>query len=185
MSTLNELYEKIYDNNFIRQERRINITLKPFRLFNKIRKIHNGYEVEYTNLDTKEVLHAESDIVIFATGLETKFPSCLKGISHLLHLKNTEPRLVVGKNFEVSWEYCRQNSIYVQNMSRFSHGSWESNISLAAWRSAMIINHLTDGVVFPRVDCSDNPFVSWCDASEEKDFSLSPSIKGKSCHELN
>lgn len=123
LSTLNELYEKIYDNNFIRQERRINITLKPFRLFNKIRKIHNGYEVEYTNLDTKEVLHAESDIVIFATGLETKFPSCLKGISHLLHLKNTEPRLVVGKNFEVSWEYGCQNSIYVQNMSRFSHGS--------------------------------------------------------------
>lgn len=31
LSTLNELYEKIYDNNFIRQESRINIILKPFR----------------------------------------------------------------------------------------------------------------------------------------------------------
>lgn len=96
-----------------------------------------------------------------------------------MHLNDTEPRLIVGKNFEVSWEYSHQNSIYVQNMSRFSHGSWESSIILAAWRSAMIINHLTDGVVFPRVDCSDNFFMSWCDASEEKYLSLSPPIQGK------
>ncbi|MBU2711508.1 hypothetical protein, partial [Zooshikella harenae] len=143
---------------------KLNVILKPFRKFTEIQKVSNGYNVIYQNMETHELVLAEADAVIFATGFENKFPSVLSEISDLLHLGDDEQPLKVGSNFEVSWEYGHLNTIYVQNMSRFSHGPWESNISLAAWRSGKIVNHLTQGNSYPMLNVNDSPFVSWRDS---------------------
>lgn len=169
LDTLTELYEKIYENNFIRKDSNLNVILKPFRKFSEIQKVSGGYNVIYQNMETHESVLTEADAVVFATGFENKFPSMLSEISDLLHLDDNEQPLKVGSNFEVSWEYGHLNTIYVQNMSRFSHGPWESNISLAAWRSAKIVNHLTQGNSYPMLNVNDSPFVSWRD-SDRNDY---------------
>lgn len=91
---------------------------------------------------TCSVRYAESlsDVVILATGFRQQIPEFLEPIRERVPIE--EESFCVGTDYRVSWNGSDANRIYVQNGARKSHGVADSNLSLAAWRSATILNSL-------------------------------------------
>jgi lysine N6-hydroxylase len=59
--------------------------------------------------------------------------------------------LEVNRDYSLEWDGPAGARLYVQNMSEPTHGVADPNLSLAAWRSAQILNAVTGRKVY-RVD---------------------------------
>jgi lysine N6-hydroxylase len=82
-----------------------------------------------------------ADIVVLATGFEQKLPPC---VSPLL-LVNDDGTPRVRQDYRVDSGPC---PVYIQNGALRSHGVADPNLSLSAWRSAVILNSATGRQVF-------------------------------------
>jgi lysine N6-hydroxylase len=82
-----------------------------------------------------------ADIVVLATGFEQKLPPC---VSPLL-LVNDDGTPRVRQDYRVDSGPC---PVYIQNGALRSHGVADPNLSLSAWRSAVILNSVTGRQVF-------------------------------------
>jgi lysine N6-hydroxylase len=103
----------------------------------------NGKEIRLTlhnRLDGSREYHG-ADLVILCTGFVERLPGYLDKLQERLHL-DEHGRLRLGSEFDVQWDGPKANRIYGLNIGRFTHGIAEPQLSLAAWRSAVIINHL-------------------------------------------
>ena len=98
------------------------------------------------NLTGLEESHTGT-VIILATGFETKLPACLAPIMDKLSLCD-DGLLQLDQNFKVHWEGNPDNSIYAVNAGLGSHGIADPQLSLAAWRSAKIINDLASELCF-------------------------------------
>ncbi|ACA19386.1 L-lysine 6-monooxygenase (NADPH) [Methylobacterium sp. 4-46] len=86
-----------------------------------------------------EVLRTE--VVILATGYRYALPDCLAPIRHRLAL-DADGRPQPSADFAIRWDgpdHCR---IFALNAGLTSHGIAEPQLSLMAWRSAVIVNAL-------------------------------------------
>jgi lysine N6-hydroxylase len=54
----------------------------------------------------------------------------------------------VETDYSLRWKHGDRHKIFVQNRSRYAHGLQDSNLSLIAVRSAIIINSLFERPVF-------------------------------------
>jgi len=59
----------------------------------------------------------------------------------------------------VQWQHQMNNQIYAVNAGLSSHGIAEPQLSLMAWRSAKIINHLAGKNVFDLSETQN--FIDW------------------------
>lgn len=135
------LYKDLYFRKYVDKDP-MNLDILPMRNLTDIKKNEDGsFSMVLMNnfLHEQEVI--EGDIVILATGLQSKLPDAIQGIRHLLEL-DEKGRPVLSKSFQVKWNGPNTNKIYALNMSRHQHGIAEPQTSLMAWRSAMIINDL-------------------------------------------
>jgi lysine N6-hydroxylase len=82
-----------------------------------------------------------ADIVVLATGFEQRLPSYVS--APLLVNDDGTPR--ARQDYRVSAGQC---PVYVQNGARRSHGVADPNLSLSAWRSAVILNSVAGRQVF-------------------------------------
>nr|WP_299239694.1 SidA/IucD/PvdA family monooxygenase [uncultured Halomonas sp.] len=88
-----------------------------------------------------------ADVIIFATGFESRLPDCLAPLSERLQ-RDQQGELVLGANFDVHWDGPAGHRLYAVNAGRHSHGIAEPQLSLMAWRSATILNHVAGRRVF-------------------------------------
>ncbi|WP_353981521.1 SidA/IucD/PvdA family monooxygenase [Salinicola endophyticus] len=100
----------------------------------------------------------DADVVIFATGFCSQLPACLAPLAERL-TRDAQGELVLGPHFEVAWDGPAAHRLYAVNAGRHSHGIAEPQLSLMAWRSATILNHVAGREVFDLAD-SDGP-VAW------------------------
>jgi lysine N6-hydroxylase len=82
-----------------------------------------------------------TDIVVLATGFAQKLPPC---VSPLL-LVNDDGTPRVRQDYRVESGRC---PVYIQNGALRSHGVADPNLSLSAWRSAVILNSVIGQQVF-------------------------------------
>ncbi|SFP42913.1 lysine N6-hydroxylase [Amycolatopsis arida] len=82
------------------------------------------------------------DVVVLATGFTPRLPSFMEPLHD--RMPRTDDGYQVARDYRVPWDGPDTNRIYVQNGARTSHGVADPNLSLAAWRSATIINSLLD-----------------------------------------
>src|SRR5690606_14979152 len=110
-------------------------------------KTERGYVARIQNnfLFSEEAI--EADIVILSTGFCIKTPKFLEPLAHLLAF-DSENRFIINKNFNLEWKGPAENKIYALNFSRHRHGIAEPQTSLMAWRSAVIINDLTQKEIY-------------------------------------
>ena len=138
-STLRELYRELYEQQLCNDGRAVE--LLPAR---DMASAHsNGKEIRLTlhnRLDGSREYHG-ADLVILCTGFVERLPGYLAKLQERLHL-DEQGRLRLGSEFDVQWDGPKENRIYGLNVGRFTHGIAEPQLSLAAWRSAVIINHL-------------------------------------------
>ncbi len=154
---LTDIYQIMYQRFDVKAEKRW-ITLQPNRTAHGIRATKSGFNIHCCNaLDKNEEVH-QADLVILATGFESALADCLTPILPLLNLDNNSS-LILGRHFDVQWKHQKTNKIFAVNAGLSSHGIAEPQLSLMAWRSAIIINHLSNKKLF---DVSDSQgFIEW------------------------
>ncbi|MGW7344415.1 lysine N(6)-hydroxylase/L-ornithine N(5)-oxygenase family protein [Streptomyces sp. NPDC054854] len=99
------------------------------------------------DLDRREVHTA--DVVVFCTGYRSALPACMDPLAD--RLLNARGEHEVNRDYSLAWDGPAGVRIYVQNMSETTHGVADPNLSLAAWRSAQILNAVMGRKVY-RVD---------------------------------
>ncbi|MFD4136574.1 lysine N(6)-hydroxylase/L-ornithine N(5)-oxygenase family protein [Streptomyces goshikiensis] len=90
-----------------------------------------------------------ADVVVFCTGYRSGLPDCVAPLAD--RLLNSSGELEVNRDYSLEWDGPADVRLYVQNMSEPTHGVADPNLSLAAWRSAQILNAATGRKVY-RVD---------------------------------
>ncbi|WP_409281677.1 lysine N(6)-hydroxylase/L-ornithine N(5)-oxygenase family protein [Pseudomonas defluvii] len=161
--TLRELSQALYENEFL------NTQAVPARILPQREVVamqrhgghfqltnHNGFNGARERLDADEV--------ILATGYQQTLPKCIAAlIPRLVH--DQEGGLVLNQDYSAQWDGPASNRIYVQNAGRYTHGIADPQLSLAAWRSAVIINSIAEKPLYATTPVP--PPLTWSHAREE------------------
>jgi lysine N6-hydroxylase len=139
-STLAEIYQLLYER------RHLALDGARFRLL-------PGREAQAADLDRRQCTLAlanrfdggresvDADLVVMATGFAWRLPDCLAPLADRIAADGTGA-ITLDQHFRLAWEGPRGARIYVLNGGLHSHGIAEPQLSLMAWRSAVIANDL-------------------------------------------
>lgn len=83
----------------------------------------------------------DSDVVIFATGYQPQQPAFLAPLAARLQL-TPDQQYQIAPDFTLQWQGPQENCLFAVNAGMHSHGIAEPQLSLAAWRSALILNRV-------------------------------------------
>lgn len=114
--------------------------------------------------DTGKIETCGTDVVIFATGYRSEFPSYLEPLRE--RILDGDGALRVRPDYRLDWDGPEHLGIYVQNAAEHTHGIADPNLSLAAWRSARIVNSISGRPVYRTEDFRST--ISW-DGTEQLD----------------
>lgn len=107
--------------------------------------------------DTGKIESCAADVVIFATGYRNEFPRYLEPLRG--RVLDGDGALRVRRDYSLDWDGPEHLGIYVQNSAESTHGIADPNLSLAAWRSARIINSICGRTVYRTEDARST--ISW------------------------
>ncbi len=142
-----ELYRELYDRTYLHQDD-VDWRLLPDRTLTDIFCNESGYyELRLNNALSSNNESVIADVVILCTGFQNNLPQYLEPIRPLLNLDSLD-RFQLSSSFKVKWNGPDDRRIYAVNAGLHSHGIAEPQLSLAAWRSATIINDLTEKETF-------------------------------------
>jgi lysine N6-hydroxylase len=139
--TLRELSQLLYENDFLNDERG-NYRILPFRDVRGMTRNDGSFRLEMRNGFDHGVEHVTADVVILATGYNHTVPSYLKSLGPLL-ARDAHGRFKLDQDYTLAWSGPATNRVYIQNGGRYSHGIADPQLSLAAWRAAVIANSVT------------------------------------------
>lgn len=136
-ATLRELHDRCYEFSVTREGPRFE--LLPARELVAVEPRQAGFELIAHNLldDQREQLGA--DYLILCTGLREQLPQCIEPLLPELEL-DERGRPQVDRTFELRRRRRADERVYIVNGGRTTHGIAESQLSLMAWRSAVILN---------------------------------------------
>ena len=141
-STLKKLYRRLYERKLEAANGSDHgISLRPFR--DVISAEQDGPEIALTmrNGFDNSIETLAVNMVVLATGYRFVLPEFLHSLENRIELNSIgEP--VLESDFSLAWDGPGENRIFVLNAGRHSHGIAEPQLSLAAWRSAVIANAL-------------------------------------------
>lgn len=143
---LEMLYNDLYQIKHV-QKSELDFKILPCRRLSGLSKNDKGYRARFENTFCHSEEFIEADVIILSTGFCIGAPKILDPIKHLLNF-DAENRLVINKNFDLDWKGPKENKIYTLNFSRHRHGIAEPQTSLMAWRSATILNHMTQKDIY-------------------------------------
>lgn len=143
---LRAIYQELYDKFEVQKQRKW-VRLLPHRTVTGMVNNIAGFDLQVDNNLTGLAESYTGTVIILATGFETKLPQCLAPIMDKLELSD-DGLLQLDQNFKVRWQGNADNSIYAVNAGLGSHGIADPQLSLAAWRSAKIINDLAQETCF-------------------------------------
>lgn len=139
--TLDAIYQRLYHRFDVLHQPR-DVRLLPHRTLDNISQKTDGrFRLQALHgLDHCEE-HFEADIIVLATGYRPGLPDYLEPLLDRIPY-DREQHLPLRPNFNLEWEGPANNRIYAVNAGIHSHGSAEGQLTLTAWRSAKILNHL-------------------------------------------
>lgn len=143
-----ELLQKIYQRLYVLEcleDDRNRVRLLPRHALTAMSA--GGTQLQIQNTHTNQHATVHADIVIFCTGYQWQLPAFLEPLRHRIEL-DAHGKFSVNEDFSIVWDGAGSNRIYVQNAARHTHGVPDPNLSLAAWRSAKIINSVTGRRVY-------------------------------------
>lgn len=144
---LDDLYRRLYSLQFVDEVDRYPVHLLPGHELVGIQRCDFGWAMDVRARDER-CFRRRVDLIVLATGHRYRVPQCLEPVRHRIEWNDGEPS--VDENFAVIWDGPPERRIFVQNASRNRHGVADPNLSLLAWRSAVILNQLAGRIVY---DC--------------------------------
>lgn len=163
-AALQAIYRELYHRFDVLGEPRW-ARLLPHRSAVDLRRQGLGFQLASEHGLSGERETFAADVVIFATGFCSRLPECLAPLAERL-AQDACGELVLGPHFEVIWDGPSDHRLYAVNAGRHSHGIAEPQLSLMAWRSATILNHVAEREVFDLAD-SEGP-VTWQPLAEPR-----------------
>lgn len=139
-----QIYQRLYELDYLERpnpEPFRHTVLPGARLTGLEERGDGSYLACVSVPDAESERTLEEDIVVLATGFAQQLPPC---VSPLL-LVNDDGAPRVGPDYRVDSDLC---PVYVQNGALKSHGIADPNLSLSAWRSAVILNSVAGRQVF-------------------------------------
>lgn len=137
-STLRALYQKLYLRHFL-EAREPEVVVLPHReavalsahadTFGLLTRCHLDDSLE----------RFEVDAVVLATGQRQALPACVAPLAEDIGV-DPQAQPEVDPQFCLRWPLPSGGRLYAQNLGRASHGIAEPQLSLMAWRSAVIAN---------------------------------------------
>ena len=145
LSLLDGIYQQLYQLEFLEHKGRF------FKLISNHQLTEMSYQKEMRHLTLEEHQSSKrhiisADIIILCTGYKWEYPTYLSSLKDKIPLKNG--RFCVNKDYSIEWDGPDHNRIYVQNAARHSHGVADPNLCLMAWRSAKIINSMSEELIY-------------------------------------
>ncbi len=138
--TLRELSQLLYESDFLSAERK-QYRILTHREVRGMSRSGGSFRVEMHNGFDHATEAVTADVVILATGYQHKLPPCVEPISSML-ARDSKGHLKLQRDYVADWAGPDENRVYVQNGGRYSHGIADPQLSLAAWRAAVIVNSL-------------------------------------------
>ncbi|CAI1134037.1 L-lysine 6-monooxygenase [Serratia entomophila] len=138
--TLRTLYRELYMRFDVMHQAR-NVRLLPHRTLQAIEPAGEAFRLRTIHGLENRQEGFSADVIILATGYRPSLPACLEPLLPRIPLDHQQ-HLPLLPDFNLAWRGPEQNRIYAVNAGIHSHGSAEGGLSLMAWRSARILNHL-------------------------------------------
>jgi lysine N6-hydroxylase len=150
-ATLQMLSQYLYDSDFLNNNT-TPYAILPHREVHLMGRDKHAYRLHMRNGFSNDDEFVATDKIILATGYRYQLPACLNPLIDRLDLdEDGMPRL--ADDYTVPWDGPSQHRIYMQNSGRNSHGVADAQLSLAASRSAVIINSLLEETVYDIDPC--------------------------------
>lgn len=150
--TAQEIYRKLYEFKFIKDAGE-EIYLLPSHKLTGVVKHKDEYLLTIDDLANNKKKDFKVDKAILCTGYKHKFPNYLSNLKNKIHVDNND-NLVVNTDYSLSWDNTDNCSIYIQNGARHSHGIADPNLSLLAYRSAIILNTIAKQDIYQNLNGS-------------------------------
>lgn len=121
--------------------------LLPHREVINVEPVGNGCQLVMRNGMDGQMDIRNADMLVLATGYCYELPQCLAPLAGRIELdRSGRPR--PGDDFAVRWDGPASARIFALNAGLLSHGIAEPQLSLMAWRSAVIANALAQRQAF-------------------------------------
>lgn len=145
--TLSELSQRLYEEDFLKA-RGVQYAILTHRDVRAMTRDRGAYSLEMHNAFDHADEVVSADVVILATGYRYVLPPCLASMESSIE-RDDEGNIKLAEDYSVSWSGPPSRRIYMQNAGRHSHGIADPQLSLAAWRSAVIVNSLLGREIYP------------------------------------
>ncbi|GGC88926.1 lysine N(6)-hydroxylase/L-ornithine N(5)-oxygenase family protein [Chelatococcus reniformis] len=156
-ATLSAIYRRLYTLQHI-ENAAVTTALLPHREVLDVDQSGRGVRLIMRNGLDGRMEFAQADMIVLATGYSFRLPECLAPLAGRLAL-DSSGRLRLDADFAVHWDGPKSNRIFALNAGLISHGIAEPQLSLMAWRSAVIANAVAGR---PHFDVDMPPgFVEW------------------------
>lgn len=153
---LRRIYRELYQLRYTAEPAE-RPAVRPRQELVGIRRQRSGWSLALRHTGTGEVLEEAVDVVVLATGYSHDLPPYVDPLRDRIHFDGGEP--VVGRDFSLVWDGPEESVVYLQNAARHSHGIADANLSLLAWRAAVIANSVLGKELY---DVSDpSPTIAW------------------------
>lgn len=175
---LSEIYRRLYELDTLQPGRLRHRLLVCRRVIDLLRD-RGRLVATVHDEDTGGIESHQADVVICATGYRSQFPGYLEPLRG--RILGSDGALRIRRDYSLEWDGPPELGIYVQNAAESTHGVADPNLSLAAWRSARIVNSICGRTVY-RIEGAPST-ISWDGAQpyqpDEPDQELStPHIAG-------
>ncbi|TMC63812.1 MAG: hypothetical protein E6J16_08220 [Chloroflexota bacterium] len=135
---LQRIYDRLYDLEFLETAGR-RVRLLPG---------HEVVDMQHTERGCDLALRdrwganrrVRADVIVLGTGSSYVLPEAMEPLAE--RLSWDRDGFAVGKDFSVEWDGPPELRIYAQDAARHMRGVADPNLSLMAWRSAIIVNSL-------------------------------------------
>ena len=137
--TLLEIYRRLYELEFL-EGLPGRVCLWPGRELVGVSAANHHYELELLDHVNGGCGSLDVQYLILCTGAGYELPAYLEPMRS--RFTETLDGLPVDENFQVQWDGPPGLRIYAQNAAGHARGVADRNLSLLAWRSAKILNHV-------------------------------------------
>jgi lysine N6-hydroxylase len=141
---LQRIYDRLYDLEFLEPEGR-RVRLLPGNELVEMRRAMPGWELGLCDRWGK-TQNVQADLVVLATGSSYALPDALRPLAG--RIRWDRDGYAVRSDFSIEWDGPPGLRIYAQNAARHMRGVADPNLSLMAWRSAVIANSLLGRAIY-------------------------------------
>lgn len=168
-ATLREIYRHVYDLAHVAGAPHRFALLPGRELIACERRGRRIFSLVLRNRLSGAVEARQADCLILCTGYRFAMPDCLEPLRPRLDVC-ADGRFALGPDFTIAWDGPPERRIFAQNAGRHSHGIAEPQLSLMAWRSAIIVNTLLGRTHYDVG--GDRPLIDWMGGNDESEHPL-------------